>query len=270
MLLANLLAFAGCQSFLAARDGDIQDATHAIETARNDAQRAKAYSSRGVAYSEKARYSRITKLIPHDEYERLFDLAMKDHNQAVALNPASAEAYFNRGQAYYDRGSLDLLGVTNGSEALRDNPAFNAAAVDFETAAQKDPRNYQEFDMLGLTYEQNSLPDRAIEAYTREMALNGRLGRIRLADAYCEMGYRQGLQKDFVAAAAAYRKSIEYGVADDKTCRADPFAALAWIYRNETRQYDKAWEMVQRARGMSRWISPELLEQLRKESAHGN
>ena len=74
---------------LSARDREIKDSTQAIEIARDDAQRAKAYSSRGAAYSEKARYSRLSKLISNDEYDRLFDLAMKDHNQAVALNPTT-------------------------------------------------------------------------------------------------------------------------------------------------------------------------------------
>ena len=95
VLLASFILFAGCEfgpaMFLSGRDRDIRDSTQALATARDDGQRAKAYSSRGAAYSEKARYSRISKLIPNDEYERLFDLAIKDHNQAVALNPNTAE-----------------------------------------------------------------------------------------------------------------------------------------------------------------------------------
>src|ERR1700722_20473712 len=83
VLFASLIVIAGCGSpaqFLNARDSEIKDSTKALETARDDRQRAKAYSSRGTAYSEKARYSRISKLIPNDEYERLFGLAMEDHN----------------------------------------------------------------------------------------------------------------------------------------------------------------------------------------------
>jgi len=67
--------------FLSGRDWEIKDSTQAIEIARDDAQRAKAHSSRGAAYSEKARYSRLSKPISNDEYDRLFDLAMRDHNQ---------------------------------------------------------------------------------------------------------------------------------------------------------------------------------------------
>ena len=84
--------------FLSARDREIKDSTQAIEIARDDAQRAKAHSSRGAAYSEKARYGRLSKLISNHEYDHLSCLAMKDHNQAVALNPNGAEGYFNRAQ----------------------------------------------------------------------------------------------------------------------------------------------------------------------------
>jgi hypothetical protein len=91
VLLVSSIMLGGCAemgpaAFLSARDSEIKDSTQAIETASDDGQRAKAYSSRGHAYSEKARYSRISKLIPNDEYERLFDLAIKDHDQAVALD----------------------------------------------------------------------------------------------------------------------------------------------------------------------------------------
>jgi tetratricopeptide (TPR) repeat protein len=113
----------GPAMFLGARDREISESTQAVQSARNDAQRAEAYSKRGMAYSEKARYSRAFKLIPAEEYERLFDLAVKDHDEAVRLNPDSAEVYFNRGQAYYDRGSLDLMDHKDGK------PWFDLAAA---------------------------------------------------------------------------------------------------------------------------------------------
>lgn len=101
-LLCILILLGGCEMgpamFLGARDREIGESTQAVQSARTDAGRAKAYSTRGVAYSEKARYSREFKLIPADEYERLFDLAVKDHDEAVRLNPDSAEMYFNRGR----------------------------------------------------------------------------------------------------------------------------------------------------------------------------
>ena len=148
---ASLTVVVGCggrAEFLSARDSEIKNSTQAIEIAREDGERAKAYSSRGHAYSEKARYSRISKLITNDEYERLFDLAIKNHNQAIALDPGNAEIYFNRADAYYFRGSLDLLENKDG------RTWFDAAASDFEKAVEKDPKYDLAVDRLGLAYEQ--------------------------------------------------------------------------------------------------------------------
>ncbi len=82
LLLGLLLGGCGLMSqswYLASCDRDISSSTRAIETARDDAHRAAAYTKRGSAYSEQARYSRASKLISADEYERLFGLAVKDH-----------------------------------------------------------------------------------------------------------------------------------------------------------------------------------------------
>jgi tetratricopeptide (TPR) repeat protein len=257
--------------FLGARDREISDSTQAVQSARNDVERAKAYSKRGAAYSEKARYSREFKLIQTDEYERLFDLALKDHNQAVALNPSNAEVYFNRAQTNYDRGSMDLM--ENKKEIWLVDPAakssFDAAASDFEKAIEKDSKNSLALDRLGLAYEQAGEEDNAIQAYTRELALDP-LGKQRLADAYCFFGFRHQQQKELAAAAAAYQKSTEFGVADDKSC---PYNALengVAIYTTETREYDKAWEMVHQAQKVGRRISPEAIDRLKKASGRTN
>ena len=265
--LASLMASVGCADFLSSRDNDIRESTRAIEAAHDDGQRAKAYSSRGVAYSEKARWLRLQKPIPDDECERLFDLAMKDHNQAVALNPNTAEVFFNRGQAYYDRGSGDFV---YSSEPWVVNPStkawLDAAASDFEKAVEKDPKNDLALDRLGMAYEEAGEEDNAVRAYTQEMKLNERLGKLRLADAYCFFGFRHQQQKEYADAAAAYEKSTEFGIADDKSCPYDPFGNSVAIYTNETHEYNKAWEMVHRALKARRLIAPDLIHRLMKDS----
>jgi tetratricopeptide (TPR) repeat protein len=269
LILASSIVLTGCLEigptmFLNGRDSDIKDATQTIESARDDAQRAKGYSSRGAAYSEKARYSRIMKLIRGEEYERLFNLAIKDHDQAIALNPKSTEGYFNRAQAYYDRGSLDLLENKNGKAW------FNQAALDFEQATERDPKNSLAFDRLGLTYESSNEADKAIRAYTQEMALDPSLGKARLATAYCYFGFRHQQQNEFAAAAMAYEKSTEFGTPDDKTCPHEPYSSMVAIYTGETHEYDKAWKAVGRAMKAGRLMPPELLLRLTKESGRSN
>ena len=262
-LLAILMLLGGCEMgpamFLGARDREISESTQAAQSARNDVERAKAYSTRGVAYSEKARYSRAFKLIPADEYQRLFDLAVKDHDEAVRLNPDSAEMYFNRGQAYYDRGSLDLMDQKNGK------PWFDLAAANFEKATEKDPKNDLAFDRLGLTHEENGESDKAIHDYTQELTLNP-FGRQRLADAYCIRGFHLQQEKHYAAAVGEYQKSIEFGIADDDVCPYQPYDSLVAFYTTETHQYGKAWDFVHRARKSGVRIQPELLDQLKKHS----
>ena len=180
-----LLILAGCvrmaQSwYLASYERDISSSTRAIETARDDAHRAAAYTKRGSAYSEKARYSRAFKLISAEEYDRLFGLAIQDHDQAIALDPASAEAYFSRGQAYYDRADLETVvdGMLVGTDAAARKAWFDPAVADFKKAVERDGRYDRAWDMLGLTHETIGELDQAISEYSQEMALN-RLGRSR-------------------------------------------------------------------------------------------
>jgi tetratricopeptide (TPR) repeat protein len=128
--------------YLSGYGRDIGNSTRAIETARDTARRAAAYAQRGGAHSEKARYCRAFKLIPADEYDRLFSLAIKEHDQAVALDPASAQAHFSRGRTYYDRAALEV-----DKDATR---WFGPAAADFQKAVERDGRQYMAWDMLGL------------------------------------------------------------------------------------------------------------------------
>ena len=165
--------------YLSGYDRDIRNSTRAIEAAQDDAQRAAAYAQRGSAYSEKARYCRAFKLISAEEYGRLFGLAVKDHEQAVALAPGSAEVYYSRGRTYYDRAALE-----NSKDA---KPWFDFAAANFKSAVERDGRHYMAWDMLGLVHSSTGEWDMAISDFTQEMALNP-LGKARLADAYCERG----------------------------------------------------------------------------------
>ena len=251
------LPLAACD-YAAGRDALIKDSTEALETAHTDVARAKAYSARGVAYGDKARVSRKFKVPPTDEYERLFGQALKDHNEAIRLNPNSAEMYFNRAKAFYDRGTWALVEEKDGK------PWLDQAAADFEKATKLDPADYMGFDMLGLTDEQNGESDKAIVDYTKELALNP-FGRQRLADAYCMRGFQHQQKKEYIAAAVEYEKSIDFGTADDKSCPYDPYQSLIGIYTVETHQYDKAWVYVHLAQKVGRRIGSEWMDRLQEK-----
>jgi len=288
LLCASVLLFlAGCNRiarvwYLSSYDRDISSATKDIESARDNAHRAEAYAKRGSAYSEKARYSKAFKLISADEYNRLFGLAIKDHDQAIALDP-SAEAYYTRGATYYDRAALQAVvdGRLMGSEAER-RAWFDPATTDFKKAIERDGRLYLAWDRLGLIHETTGELDQAISDYTQEMALNP-LGKSRLADAYCTRGgshQKDPNQKDLNqkdpnqkqktndAAIADYEKSIDLGATADP-CSCDPYNPLLALYTNG-RRYDQAWGVVHKAQNSKKWIAPELLDSLKKESGRSN
>ena len=63
----------------------------------DDARRAAAYADRGDAYAEKARYLRAFDLVSGGASDELFQLGIRDHDQAIALEPGSAKMYYRRG-----------------------------------------------------------------------------------------------------------------------------------------------------------------------------
>jgi tetratricopeptide (TPR) repeat protein len=242
--------------YLHDRDRDIANATQAVEAARDDAQRAAAYTSRGRAYSDKARYSRVFKLIRAEESERLFALAIHDHDQAVALNPGSAEMYFDRGQTYFDRASVEQSTVAK--------TWLNSAALDFQKAVEKDPHHDRALDLLGVVHTRTGELDLAIADFTAEMALN-QLGKARLPDAYCLRGSSNQAARKYDAAIADYEKSIELGAPGSDGCACDPYNQLIALCA-ESHRYDKGWEVVSRAKKAGIWVEPEFVQALKKDS----
>ncbi len=260
--LCALLALsgAGCVRtaqtwYIAGYDRDIRRSTREIETASDDRGRAAGYARRGLACSEKARYCRFAKVISADEYERMFGLAVQDGERATVLDPASAEGWFSLGQTCFSR---------IGPEHSADSDTWLAvAAADFTRAVERNPRHYMAWDMLGMVRQAGGNLDEAIEAYTREAALNSQ-GRGRLAEAYCQRGGARHKDKNFEAAIADYRKSIELSASPD-ACDCDPYNPLAGAYY-ATHDYDKAWQIVGQARRQRRWIMPDMLEALKRDS----
>lgn len=262
---AGVFLLGGCEwggraYWLSKYDHEIRASTRAIEIARTDAQRAQAHAARARGYSEKSRYSRSFKLVPAEEYNRLFDLALKDHDQAVALAPGDAQIYLSRGLTFYDRAALE------NQQDPRTKALFDAAKADFTKTIEKDCRNEQAFDMRGLVYTAIGDHDQAIRDFAEVMKINPRLGKVRLSEAYCERGASYQQKKMYDPAIADYEEAIELGVPSDG-CDCQPDGALAWLYL-EKRQYDRSWAVVHRAQSAKRWIAPEILAQLKNASGH--
>ena len=134
---------------------DIKTGSAVIAGASTDAERAVGYSRRGGGYSEEARYRRVFKRISRPEYDRLFSLAIKDLDQAVALAPTDAQMYLKRGEAYYWRA---YPGPPDDWERKDEVARWAALAVaDFSRAAERDGNLEHAYDMRGLVH--HSLED---------------------------------------------------------------------------------------------------------------
>jgi tetratricopeptide (TPR) repeat protein len=265
ILCAGIVLLGGCtrmyrtyQSWYVSRyDGEIHRAGQAIAASRNATQRSAAYADRADAYAEKARYSRLMKLIAGEEYNQLFDLAVQDYHQAIALDPDNAEIYYRRGNAYYFRAGLDMI--------KEPTSVFLAPAkADFSQAVKKNPRHFMALDMLGLT--DGSMGDwtQAIADFEQEAALDPRR-RFRVSDAYCNRGSRYPREKYDLAISDLNRAIQIRGTSDP--CECEPYNPLLAIYLKQTREYDKARDVVALAQRSGKWIAPEYLEQLKASSA---
>lgn len=257
-LIVGAIFLTACSQklYLSQRDSEIRQATAAIAAAKNDAQRAAAYADRGDGYGEKARYSGVMKLVSVQEYNKLFDLAVQDFNQAVALDPQNAEMYYRRGHNFYNRAAVEMIMDIHATTYLQ------PAKLDFAKALEKNPKHFMALDMLGLSDASLGEWTEAIDVFGKEVALDS-TKRFRLSDAYCNRGLGYLAGKQFERAAADFNQAIELEVRKQSDpCECEPYGSLMTIYLNQTHQYDKAREVAAKAQASGRWIAPQYLEQL--------
>ena len=263
VLLIALALPAGCShAYLSQYDSDIRRASAALAAAKTDAQRAAALADRGSAYSEKARYSRVMKLVPFDQYDGIFALAIKDLNQAISLDPQNSDLYFRRGRAWYDRGWADIQESPHTSDALP------PARADFAKVIEKNPRNAPAWDFLGLTDAALGDWTSAIADFEREAAFDP-LGNSRLADAYCNRAGIYLRDKKVDLALADLNRSIDM-LANPTPCDCDPYNMLLVVYLRQTHDYEKARAVVAKAQAAKHWIAPEFLAPLKSSAAGGS
>jgi len=260
VLLCSFLIFslAGCVRvsrylYLNNCDREIKKATKSIEATKNSAQQAAAYADRGDAYAEKARYSRAFKLISGEEYERLFEQAVKDHDRSIVLDPDNAEKYYRRGRTFYFRAALDLM------DGRKSQGFFPPAKADFSKAVEKNPRHDMAYDMRGLIDEDTDDLDGAISDFAQEAALNPR-SRYRLADAYCLRGSLYLKEKKYDPAVPDFEKSIDVGSSSDG-CECEPYNPLIAIYLDQ-QDYGKARTVADRAQKAGKSIASEYRDRL--------
>jgi tetratricopeptide (TPR) repeat protein len=139
------------------------------------------------------------------------------------------------------------------------------AKADFSRVVEKNPRDVDALDMLGLT--DGSMADwtQAIADFEQEAALKPRM-RFRISDAYCNRGSHYPREKYDLAISDLNRAIQIRGTSDP--CECEPYNPLLAIYLKQTREYDKARDVVALAQRSGKWIAPEYLEQLKASNAN--
>ena len=161
------------------------------------------YFYRGNAYNDKKEYDR----------------AIADYNQALLLNPKSAEAFNNRGNAYNDKGEYDRA-IADFNQALLLNPKdaeafynrgnvysnkkeYDRAIADFNQALQLNPKYAEAFKYRGTAYGNKKEHDRAIADFNQSLQLNP-----KDAEAFNYRGIVYELKDDKVKAIESYRQAL--------------------------------------------------------------
>ena len=154
-----------------------------------------------------------------------FDAAIAGFDEAIALNPADAEAYYNRGAAYAEKGEIDRA-IADFDEAIALNPAdaeayynrgaayaekgeIDRAIADFDEAIALNPADAEAYYLRGFVHSEEDDFDAAIEDFSKVIALNP-----ADAEAYYNRGAAYVAKDDFDAAIEDFSKVIALNPAD--------------------------------------------------------
>ncbi|MEZ4708787.1 MAG: tetratricopeptide repeat protein [Caldilineaceae bacterium] len=116
------------------------------------------------------------------------DAAIADYDQAIALNPQDADAYYNRGNARRDQGELDAA-IADYDQAIALNPEYKEAygnrgpspprqgdllnaIADYDHVIALDPKDPLAYNNRGSIHRDQGELDAAIADYDQAIALN--------------------------------------------------------------------------------------------------
>jgi len=177
----------------------IADYTKAIEI---DPEYADAYHNRALAWKSKGRWY-YKKAVA--DYKKATNEYRKDSiatiTRVIEIDPKNAEAYFHRGNVWYDKGD------------------YNNAIADYTQAIEIDPQYAKAYNKRGLAWKKQGNYDKAIADYTQAIDINPRNPIY-----YYNRGLAWENKGDYNSAIADYTKTIEI---DPK--EADAYNKLAWL-----------------------------------------
>jgi len=158
------------------------------------------------------------------------DKAIEDYSKSIDMNPNNAEAYGNRGLAYYNKGQYDR------------------AIEDYNKAIALNPNLAWNYNNRGLIYGIKGQYDRAIEDFNKAIAINP-----NDADAYRNRG-RAYYDKGFMEKAMAdFQKACDLG--EEVGCKAISLANSEKILKENSKavvsilKYNKSGNLIGRGSG---------------------
>lgn len=168
-------------------------------------------------------------------------------DKAIALKQDYAEAYINRGVAYYLKGNLEVA-IQDYTKAIALNPnldlvynnrglaydkkkELNLAVQDYDKALTLNRNNVEAYANRGLTYKHIGNLDQAIKDFTKALTLD-----LNFAQAYLNRGLTYFLKGNLELALEDYNRAI--ALMPDY---AEAYNNRGLVY-NEKRKLDKALE----------------------------
>ena len=256
-MVVILLIITSCYSVLSYRRNFVwkDELTLWNDAVLKSPQKARPYSGRGFAYSNKGNldqaisdYNKAITINP--EYADVYNnrglayfnkgnlnQAFSDYNKAIEINPNNAEAYYNRGNAYFNKGNL------------------NQAISDFNKAITINLKYADAYYNRGNAYVNKGNSPQAISDYTKAIEINP-----NNAEAYNNRGSAYANKGNLNQAFSDFNKAITINPK-----YADAYNNRGVAYFNK-KDYDKAWENVHKAEELGYKVNPQFIVELKKAS----
>ncbi len=113
---------------------------------------------------------------------------VEDYSKAIKENPNHTWAYFNRGNAYYEKGM------------------FDEAIADYSKVIELDPEYAHACNNRGNAYGRKGLYDKAIINYTKAIELSP-----KFAQGYVNLGYAWYLKGEYGLSCFFYKRACTLG-----------------------------------------------------------
>jgi tetratricopeptide (TPR) repeat protein len=235
-----------------------------------------------------------------------YDLAISEFNKALEINPRDANAYYNRGLAYWHEGKFDQA-ILDYSKAIEINPGlaeayinrgsayskkkqYDQAISDYDKALERNPNLEVAYNNRGLAYLNTKRYDQAISDFNKALEIDP-----KDAEAYVNRGLSYSNKSEYDRAISDYNTALEINPKDargytsrgtaylhkgqpdqaitnfDRALEMDRNHALAYAFRGiayqAKKEYARSLDDVTKAQELGYQVPPKFLDELRKLSA---